>query len=358
VQFGSHSDSSNPGISANCATDTPGYCPQNYTEPVTGPKVDILFVDDNSASMSFEQKALANRFSGFINNLDSQHVDYRIAITTTDISNSDNPPSVANGQGALQDGKLIGFGVGNYLTPSVSDRIARFNNTIVRPETLACEQWIANNYNNPNYTTEYKHNCPSGDERGVYAANLALKNNSGFLRSDAYLAVIFVSDEDERSGFYCGGPNNPNCTSTGYPLEELDQPASLASTFSAIGKSKVAEVHSVVVTDSTCLNEQNTQTAGMRGSMGSVYLTFAQAGWGEAVSICLNNYATGLQTIANKIAANKGYALKCSNPINLQVTAEPATAGFSWTRNGSEVLVTNPPIGGNLRFKYYCPNSN
>src|SRR5690348_8387825 len=53
------------------------------TEYVTGGKVDILIVDDNSASMSYEQARLASRFNNFINLLDSKYIDYRIAVTTT-----------------------------------------------------------------------------------------------------------------------------------------------------------------------------------------------------------------------------------------------------------------------------------
>src|SRR5437868_1275877 len=69
------------------------------TISVAGGLVDILIVNDNSASMSFEQTQLAARLSGFIQNLDSQHADYRIAIATTDISNTNNPARSINQNG-------------------------------------------------------------------------------------------------------------------------------------------------------------------------------------------------------------------------------------------------------------------
>ena len=58
----------------------------NYTATAGYGKVDILIVNDNSASMSFEQARLAPRFANFIGDLDSRNIDYRIGMTTTDVS--------------------------------------------------------------------------------------------------------------------------------------------------------------------------------------------------------------------------------------------------------------------------------
>lgn len=377
VNFGVNNSPVN-GFTQFCAASAGGaIC--DYTEDVSGPKVDILFVNDNSASMSFEQKALANRFAGFIQMLDGKHVDYRIAMTTTDIHSAqdDNEPRPINGNGALQNGNLISFGDGiNFLTPAVGDRVGRFNAAVVRPETLQCEQFIANwvsahgtgTLSSDAYKTQYKANCPSGDERGTYAANLAVKNNSGgFLRPNAYLAIIFVADEDVRSGLYCGGANNPNCAATGYPLEEMDQPLSLFNAFKSQGKDKITEIHAVVVTDDACLAQQNSQSLGspavaatnglVSGSMGKLYLNFPQSGWGVAVSICMNNYTSSLAPIANKIAINKGAVIGCDQPINLQVTPVPANASFSYTRTGKSIVYnTELPAGSQVRFTYSCPN--
>lgn len=377
VSFGVN-ESPVDGFTQFCATSSGGaIC--DYVEEVTGPKVDILFVNDNSASMSFEQKALANRFAGFIQMLDGKHVDYRIAMTTTDIHSGqdNNEPRAINGNGSLQNGNLISFGNGiTYLTPSIADRVSRFNATVVRPETLQCEQFIANwvsangtgTLGSTTYKAQYKENCPSGDERGTYAANLAIKNNSGgFLRDNAYLAIIFVADEDVRSGLYCGGSGNPNCVSNGYPLEDMDQPLSLFNTFKGRGKDKVTEIHSIVVMDNTCLSQQNSQSLGnppvaatsglVSGSMGKLYLNFPQSGWGVAVSICMNSYTSALSPIANKIAENKGAVIGCDNPIDLQVTPIPANSSFSYTRTGRNIVYnTQLPAGSQVRFTYSCPN--
>ncbi|WP_253720886.1 hypothetical protein [Bdellovibrio bacteriovorus] len=285
-------------------------------------KVDILIVNDNSASMSFEQARLAPRFQNFIADLDSKKIDYRIAMTTTDVA----------GSGA---GSLIPFKSGvNYITNQMSDRYTLFYSTIQRPETLACEKFIANwirnnggnreSINSSAYSSAYAQNCPSGDERGVYAANLVVNNNpSSFIRSDAHLAVIFLADEDERSGLY---------GNQGYYLDQMDQPAYLISNVkSKLGDDKYnsLSVHAIVVKDSACLNQQNSQTldgysvtTGMvTGSIGNVYLAFTNQGWGNAADICSSDYTTQLGQIRTKITERiKDIVLNCSNPTDLVVT--------------------------------------
>lgn len=302
----------------------------NYTQTAGRGKVDILIVNDNSASMSFEQARLAPRFKRFIEDLDAQKIDYRIAMTTTDVSGS-------------RGGNLIYYKEGTpYITPAHADRKTLFDNTIQRPETLACEKFIANwirarggdvnSINSAEYSAKYSQNCPSGDERGVYAANLVVKNNpSNFIRNDAHLAVIFLSDEDERSGLY--GDN-------GYVLDQMDQPNYLITNVkNSLGADKFnsLSVHSIVVKDNACLNLQNSQaldgygpTTGLvSGSIGNVYLSFATAGWGAAADICSEDYTSQLGQIRSKITDRiKDIMLNCSNPSDLIVTVSGTPVGY------------------------------
>lgn len=294
----------------------------NYSATAGFGKVDILIVDDNSASMSFEQARLSPRFGNFIADLDSRKIDYRIAITTTDVSGQ-------NG------GKLIAYKEGVfYITPKDGDRYTLFDAAIQRPETLTCEKfiadWIRNNggdkssINSNSYSTLYSKNCPSGDERGVYSANLVVKNNpSSFIRPDAHLAVIFLSDEDERSGLY---------GSRDYALEQMDQPSYLTSNVkSTLGDDKFnsLSVHAIVVKDQSCLNLQNSQaldnyipTTGLvTGSIGNVYLTFTNQGWGNSADICSNDYTSQLGQIRTNLTERiRDIMLNCSNPTDLVVT--------------------------------------
>src|SRR6478672_637225 len=58
-----------------CVTDK-GTDKFDYTVTANGGLVDILFVADNSGSMSFEQAHMAEKFSSFLSQLDTRYVDY------------------------------------------------------------------------------------------------------------------------------------------------------------------------------------------------------------------------------------------------------------------------------------------
>ncbi|WP_235046260.1 MIDAS family adhesin [Bdellovibrio bacteriovorus] len=330
----------------------------NYSQTAGRGKVDILIVNDNSASMSFEQARLAPRFQNFIADLDNQQIDYRIAMTTTDVARSDA-------------GSLVSFGGNPYITRNHSNRMSLFNSTIQRPETLACEKfianWIRNNGGNlasiesSAYSQAYAQNCPSGDERGVYAANLVVKNNpSSFIRSDAHLAVIFLADEDERSGLYGNG---------GYVLDQMDQPNYLINNVkSSLGADKFnsLSVHAIVVKDNNCLAQQNGQTLDnyspttglVTGSIGNVYLSFTNNGWGMAADICSNDYTSQLGQIRSKITDRiKDIMLNCSSPQDLIVTVSGSPVGYSLV---GKTLKFNQYLspGTSVSLSYKCDSLN
>ena len=352
-----------------CTTSQDGKLHFDNTQSVAGGKVDILIVDDNSASMSFEQKALASRFAGFIAQLDAKSVDYRIGITTTDVHEpgDGNNPSPANGNGAFQNGNLIPFASGvPYLTPSVANRATLFNSTIVRPETAACENFIANTIasggiaatNTTSYSQQYPLNCPSGDERGIYAANLTVVNNpNSFIRPEANLAIIFLSDEDERSQLYGLAQ---------YALGSNDQPTTLINNIRATVSGKKATIHAIAVKDNACLAIQNNQILGtppvpasqgfVKGSIGSQYLSFPQQGWGKAADICASDYTTQLGEINSAIQAQiSRLPLACATPLNLAVTLTTSDNTITWTQQGTDIVFSKQlPIGSSVRLVYDC----
>jgi hypothetical protein len=321
-------------------------------------KVDILIVNDNSASMSFEQARVAPRFQNFIKNLDDKKIDYRIAITTTDVSGGAFP----------QGGNLIPFGDGSaYLHPANQNRSILFNAAINRPETLSCETFIAEWFRSHDlssretneYQSEYQSKCPSGDERGVYSANLVIKNNpSNFIRPDSHLSIIFLSDEDERSGLYA----NPI-----YSLETLDQPKTLVENVKdslGLEKYNSLSIHSIIVKDTNCLNIQNNQTLGtlpsphtkglMNGSIGGVYLKFTESLWGVAADICADNYTNQLGLIQTRMEnAIKEQVLNCKDPSELVVILEgkPIEYFMEGKLLKFSALI---PAGSRLDISYKC----
>lgn len=130
---------------------------------------DILWVVDDSCSMSEEQTSLATNFTAFMGIIEALEVDFHIGVTTTDVD-------AGGPQGMLQGSTPI-------ITPSTPD-----------PEVVFSA--------NVNVGTS-----GSATERGLHAGYLALSSpmvdpggpNDGFLRDTAGLRVMFVSDEPEQS---------------------------------------------------------------------------------------------------------------------------------------------------------------
>ena len=130
------------------------------------PAIDILFVVDNSGSMQAEQTNLAQNFSAFIAFTTTLDVDYHIGITTTDDDD----------EGALVAPFIANTGPGASPDPA-SEFVAAVN----------------------------VGTTGSGSERGLSAAANAItepvrsNQNAGFLREDALLSIVMVSDEEDQS---------------------------------------------------------------------------------------------------------------------------------------------------------------
>jgi hypothetical protein len=131
-------------------------------------KLDIMWIIDNSGSMADEQTALGTNFSAFIDEFISKDVDFKMAITTTDTSSSDRKGRMVTGS----DTKLTS-------TKAMADENqfkADFR-SLVRVGTNG-----------------------SGYEKGLEASEgFMQKYSSSFIRPDAYLAVVVLSDEEDQS---------------------------------------------------------------------------------------------------------------------------------------------------------------
>ncbi len=127
------------------------------------PPSDILFIVDQSCSMDDDQARLASNFGYFIQNLNSYTMDWQIIV-----ANNDNGCN----------------NTGGILTPATSDYQSRFSNAVQSGGGTYLE---------------------SQEALLIPAAN-GVQNtdggecNAGFMRSDALLHVVLVSDEPEQSG--------------------------------------------------------------------------------------------------------------------------------------------------------------
>lgn len=355
----------------------------DYTAKANGGLVDILFVNDNSGSMSFEQSRMAQKFTSFLSQLDNGFVDYRIGVITTDVSSAAtsstaddgvssalyNEPREINGNGKLQDGNLIAFSNGEpFLTPNTSNKEALFSANIQRAETRRCEDFLKQYPNSQPPAAGLKANCPSGDERGIFAANLFFeKNPSSFIRPNAHLAIVILADEDVRSGLY------RTTTSGSYELETKDLPTTLVEKVRGTYSNKSLSIHSIIVKpgDSSCLAAQSNQMGPsymdpshgvtynpMKGTEGQKYAEATQLTNGILGDICASDYGSQLANIGSAIVERIAeITLACRNPLNFSATLTPARPAITHHIDGSTLKFSEAlPPGTQVRLSYDCPS--
>lgn len=138
------------------------------------PKVDILFVIDNSGSMSSVQQALAANVKAFADEMAKvSYLDFHIGVVTTDMDNCSTDMRPA------RCGKLVGYiPFVDRSTPNMSAILA--NNMVVGTNGSATEVM---------FTPVVAALTPPQENT----------TNKGFYRPGAFLAVIMITDANEQS---------------------------------------------------------------------------------------------------------------------------------------------------------------
>lgn len=240
-------------------------------------KLDVLFVVDNSGSMSSSQTALASNFPSFINYFKNKGYDFKLAVTTTDAFYGYQFPT--NGC-SLCTAEQTRFRSGTNPKIYVIDK------------------------NTPNLDSVFAQNVAvgtggSGDERAFSSFEGALSSslNANFHRTDAYLAVILVSDEED----FSHDDINMNESYSQATLHPVASYKSFLEIFTG-GQSTVDfSVSTISILDSAC------KTAlGNGRKIGTRYMQLADMTGGSKNSLCdtfdlvLNNISTA---IASQIVA-------------------------------------------------------
>jgi len=233
----------------------------------SGQDVDILFVVDNSGSMGEEQNNLSKNFSDFIAEAGTWQNDYHVGVVTTDVDGD---------AGILQ-------GTPQFVTPATG--------------------WTAFS-NNVKVGTN-----GSGTEKGLMAAQLALSlpltadsatactsdadctepekcvtepgtsnsfcggPNRAFLRDDATLEIVFVSDEDDQSP------------------SDLNFYINFFKNLKGFYNSNLLHAHAIVGPNGGCSSSNGDAVSGSR------YIDVANQTGGNVISICEPDFATGLKSI-------------------------------------------------------------
>jgi hypothetical protein len=200
----------------------------------------------------------------------------------------------------------------------------------------------------------------SGDERAFQSIQSTFQNagNTGFIRSNGFLAVVIVSDEDDfshdTSDMQDTSVTNPNLHTTDRYVSYLD------GITSSTAQNRNYSVNAITILDSACQASLNAQSAGRK--IGIRYQEIAAKTQGVVGSLC-GDFGNTLENISNRIAelSTRFTLSRLPNISTIQAfingVAIPMNAANGWTyesENNSVVFhgASIPPASAQVSVKF------
>ncbi len=259
-----------------------------------GGQVDILFVIDDSCSMADEQQALSTNLQAFISDAAAATTDWHIGVTTTDMF-------------SVKGRLLAGGGNPAVLTPSTPNVQQVFS------------QRVRVGTSGSGYEQQFASMAAAVTEPNRSGANL------GFLRSNAALAVIVVSDAEEQS------PNTPGSYLAA--LRQAKQNRNELVTVSVVGP---FSVQPGCFLDGVVDNGR--------------YDAVIQATNGVRADICTTDWAADLRTISRTVfGVQRSFELtgQPDTGRGLTVTVDgQVRSGWRYDAATNAIVFTTPPASG------------
>ncbi|MCB9791739.1 MAG: hypothetical protein H6741_03340 [Alphaproteobacteria bacterium] len=262
------------------------------------PKVDVLWVIDDTGSMGEEQAALADAFPSFVDALEGVGLNYHLGVISTDA-------------GAEDAGLLLGDPW--IITPAAEDPAALFAEAAaVGTQGL-------------------------GPVAGLAATLMALgepmisEDNRGFRRADAALQVVVVSDDDDRSEDFLDG-----------------DPATLALAFLA----EEAAATGLPAFLSAVIGDPGVGCNGSRGVAlpGDTFAEVAEGSGGVVESICGADFSELVEELgALSVAVERDFPLQTepyTDALRVSVDGERQDEGWSLLREPALVRFDEAPAAG------------
>ena len=251
---------------------------------------DILFVIDNSGSMCGNQTQLANNFDTFVNILSASGYDYQIAFITTDDSRFQGP----------------------IITPMTPDPVAE---AMTQISSIGCHGSA----------------LEKGMDKSMAATGMGGDAGPGseFLRTDAKLVVIYLSDEDD--------------VSTTTPAQMYTRLLSLKSS------------SALVVAHAVAGDVPGGCTSNGGAQAGHDYYDLVGLTGGTYLSICAEDWGTPMEELARESLARSVFYLS-EKPIATSISVEvDGVISVDWTYDAAInaiVFSVIPPDGATIDIMY------
>ena len=256
--------------------------------------VDILFVVDNSGSMSSNQTNLKNNFGDFMSVFVSAGVDYHVALITTDQSEF----------------------VGSVITSATTDPVTAFEDQV---DLIGYSGWAI--------------------EKGLWFAyestttgDAAPGSSTGFFRTDARLVIVYVSDEPDGSTSLSYGGGSTTMAPSDYSSSLL----SLKTSPDLIVAHAVAGDY-----PSGCTSNGGAQ-------FGDGYYDVVNDLGGTFMSICAADWSVTMDTLARESMAIMSFSLT-DYPIEDTITVEVdgvSSTDWSYDSSSNTVIFNTAPTDG------------
>ncbi len=302
-------------------------------EQASSGKTDVLFVIDNSLSMAEEQMRLISNIEHFIALFEALDFDYQLAVLSTDMSTGGSPCFLPAAQRPpnTPEGACGYFaqGSGGLFDPDWR---------LITPDDLPSP---------PEAFTTIAQVGVTGSavEAGLESAYRALSPplingwNQGFLRTDAQLGLLFISDEDDQSH------------------RSTDFYTSFFKGLKGAGRSHLLGAAGIVADEEGCMVSAGASTR---------YIELVQALGGEIESICTQDWEATLSAVARWTAGLR-HRFNLSNQAlpgtitveidGVELPAQSASGEEAWRydpANNELIFSTDsiPPAGAQISVGY------
>lgn len=240
-------------------------------EQTSGRTVDVLFVVDNSGSMGEEQDSLQDNFRDFIAGAAQFANDYQLGIVTTDMDQEAH-------QGKLQGNPRI-MRRGANVERDFQDTVEVGTNGAGEEKGLAAAQAALSD------PLAFDTGVACAADAQCVAPDACIEGfcggfNRGFLREDAALEIIFVSDEDD------------------YSTASLNFYVDFFKNIKGFRNEGQFHAHAIVGVENG--RARACEGRGGAADAGSRYVEVANRTNGELFSICDDNFGPPLRELGNQ----------------------------------------------------------
>lgn len=321
------------------------------------PKVDFIWVVDNSGSMAEEQSSVIKNAVTFFNKLNGKHMNFRLGVIATGSTGSRSATLNPSGSKAWE------------LWGTSQDK----------------SKWV--HKDDLDASTTFKNNVESvglngsGNESGIFFAERAIGggpspiNATVVPRVGAKLVFVILSDEGDYYQCYSGGSSKGDSYSKTVNGKIVYQPCDGGIEFNPNSNLFITREHRVYsiigLNSSTGLPGTCTAaptSAGTANNRSTAYFDLAKATGGSSSSICNTDYSPIIENISTQSAAASSSYKLSKNPLSSSIIVKtngvtiPQDASNGWMYNSSSNSIVFsgsawPASGAKIEISYKYDSS-